>query len=100
MLDMPVGNDTLAHRRYLPHLEKLGKTYFVTFCTAHRWILPPTARDIALACWVHDHELTYCLYCAVVMPDHVHTIFTPFGTHDLATMIDRVKGVSSHAEES
>jgi len=45
---MPVSNDTFAHRRHLPHLEKSGKSHFITFATIHREVLPPIARDIAL----------------------------------------------------
>jgi hypothetical protein len=30
---MPIAHDTSVYERNLPHLEKPGKTYFVTFCT-------------------------------------------------------------------
>ena len=69
---------TLATRRHLPHLEKQDRTYFVTFSTVRRLVLPPKARDRVLACCVHDHKVTYWLEAAVVMPDHVHMIFTPY----------------------
>src|SRR5213593_1005952 len=93
---MPVGHDTYATRRHLLHLEKSGKTYFVTFCAFERRILPPIARDIVLRCCVHDHKVTYWLYCAVVMPDHVHMIFTPLDEWPLWKIMKRVKGVSAH----
>ena len=93
---MPVGDDTYATRRHLPHLEKAGRTYFITFSTRGRVILPPAARDIALQCCVHDHELTNWLHCAVIMPDHVHMIFTPFDEWPLRKIMKRVKGVSSY----
>jgi len=92
-----IGEDTYAYRRYLPHLQKSGKTYFVTFCTRKREILSPNARDIALACCLHDHRLAYWLDCAVVMPDHVHMIFTPYEQYTLAMIMNRVKDSSSHA---
>src|SRR5687768_10058727 len=93
---MPVGADTHGYRRDLPHLEKSGKTYFVTFRTRGRIILPPAARSIALECCVHDHELTYWLHCAVVMPDHAHLLFTALDEWSLAKINGRLKGVSSH----
>jgi len=92
---MPIGDDTYATRRHLPHLEKAGKTYFTTFATRDRCTLPPSARDITLQCCVHDHELTYWLHCAVIMPDHVHMIFTPYGL-GLARIMKRIKGVSAN----
>ncbi len=29
------------------------------------------------------------------MPDHVHVLFTPYGTHNLGTMVHRLKSVSA-----
>ena len=55
-----IGYDTFASaRRYLIHLEKEGKTYFVTFCTRNRRTLPHYARDIVLQTCVADHEVSY-----------------------------------------
>ena len=96
MIGMPVINDTNAYRRHLPHLEKTGRTYFQTFTTRHREILTPASREIALRCCVHDHERTYWLHCAVVMPDHVHMVFSPFEDLTLSYIMDRVKGASAH----
>ena len=93
---MPVGDDTFSFRRHLPHLEKQGKTYFSTFSTHCREILPPIARSIALQCCVHDHMLRYWLHCAVVMPDHTHMIFTPNNGETLSRIMNGVKGSSSH----
>jgi REP element-mobilizing transposase RayT len=93
---MPIGDDTFAYRRYLPHLQKSGKTYFVTFCTRDRRILDPASRDIVLSCCVRDHRTAYWLHCVCVMPDHVHLVFTPFELFNLAIIMNRIKGVSSH----
>ena len=65
------------YRRNLPHLQKDFTPHFITLVTKFRWILPPAARDIVLACCCHDHRKRYELYVAVVMADHVHLIFTP-----------------------
>jgi REP-associated tyrosine transposase len=91
---VPVADDTTAYRRRLPHLQRSGTTYFVTFCTLERRVLTPSERDIALNCCVHDHRTTYWLHCAVVMPDHVHMIFTPYD-YALAIIMKRIKGVSA-----
>ncbi len=92
---MPVGSDTFATRRHLPHLQRPGKTYFVTFATDKRALLEPRARDIALECCVHNHERAYWLFCAVIMPDHVHMILRPYDQWTLPRVLRRVKGVSS-----
>jgi len=92
---VPIGTDTHATRRHLPHLEKDDRTYFVTFATAQRFVLAEEARDIALACCVHDHRLTFWLHAAVVMPDHVHILFSPYEEWSLDRIMKRIKGVSS-----
>ena len=65
------------YRRKLPHLQRDDKPHFVTFCTHERWILPDSARDIVLASCQHDNDRMIHLQVAVVMPEHVHIIFTP-----------------------
>jgi len=64
-----IGFDTHVTRRHLPHLQKQGKTYFVTPTTIDWEILPPAARSIALDTCVRDHEVTYWLHKMVVMPE-------------------------------
>jgi REP element-mobilizing transposase RayT len=90
------------YRRQLPHLQRDNKPHFVTFCTEHRWILPERVRDWVLRCCVHDHESKIDLNIAVVMPDHVHLIFTPLvnwqrmEVYSLAEIMDAIKGASAH----
>jgi putative transposase len=93
---MAIGFDTYAWRRDLPHLQKESKTYFVTFCTRDRVELRPRDRDIALATIVRDHSVGYWLHCCVVMPDHVHLVFTLYEHENLAAAMQRLKSVSSH----
>jgi REP element-mobilizing transposase RayT len=93
---VPIGDDTYAWRRCLPHLTNAGKTYFITFCTVGRLELPKNARDIALASCAYGHESQYWLHCAVVMPDHVHLLLTPFPEAMLGTILNGIKGTSSH----
>src|SRR5207245_13287 len=92
---MPIGTDTFAQARHLPHLQKSGKTYFITFSTRRRYVLAPDARTIALNCCVHDHQVTYWLHVAVIMPDHVHFIITPYQEWSLSDILRRVKGNSA-----
>jgi len=96
MLRMPVGDDTNAYRRKLPHLEKIGKTYFVTFTTKHRAMLPDIARDVILATCLAAHAKLHWVHCVVVMPDHVHIVTTPYETYRLATIIASIKDASAH----
>jgi putative transposase len=91
-----IGHDTYAYRRDLPHLQKTGKTYFVTFSSICRRVLLPDARSIVMQCCLHDNELTYWLHCVVIMPDHAHMLFTPYEGWTLAALMERVKSVSSH----
>ena len=90
------------YRRKLPHLQWDARQHFLTFCTEKRWILPEPARSIALQCCLHDNEKKFDLRIAVVMPDHVHMIFTPvvnqqaMEIYSLAEIMDAIKGASAH----
>ncbi|HXZ32230.1 MAG TPA: transposase [Terriglobales bacterium] len=90
------------YRRKLPHLQRDGKPHFVTFCTHQRWILPENARSITLNCCLYDNGSKLFAHAVVVMPDHVHMIFTPLVDEDkqevcsLARIMDRIKGASAH----
>jgi REP-associated tyrosine transposase len=92
---MPIGDDTYAWRRDLPHLQRLGKTYFITFTTLDRRVLTAKERDITLACIVRGHRRTMALYAAVVMPDHVHLLAMP-DDDGIAHLMQQLKGVSAH----
>jgi REP element-mobilizing transposase RayT len=89
------------YRRKLPHLQRDDKRHFVTFCTYRRWILPDDARSIALRCCVHDNDVKHFLHVAIVMPDHVHLVFTPLPNsaqreiYSLAEIMGGIKGASA-----
>jgi REP element-mobilizing transposase RayT len=59
-------------------------------------------RSIVLECCLHDNEIEFDLKTAVVMPDHVHMIFTPLVNpqareiNSLAEIMDAIKGASAH----
>ena len=90
------------YRRQLPHLQCDDKPHFLTFCTNHRWILPERVRTIVLDCCLHDNGVKIDLRAVVVMPDHVHMIFTPLVNQralevcSLAEIMDAIKGSSAH----
>ncbi|HVO82120.1 MAG TPA: transposase [Terriglobales bacterium] len=90
------------YRRRLPHLQRDGKPHFLTFCTFQRWILPESARTIVLSSCLHDNAVKADVHAAVVMPDHVHMIFTPRinqraqEAFSLAEITDAIKGSSAH----
>jgi len=90
------------YRRKLPHLQRDGKPHFLTFCTHQRWILPEAARDVALGCCLHDINIKIDISAVVVMPDHVHMIFTPLvneqagEVYTLREIMDAIKGASAH----
>jgi REP element-mobilizing transposase RayT len=87
------------YRRRLPHLQRDDKRHFVTFCTFRRWILSNAARSVALQCCLHDNDIKYVLHVAVIMPDHVHLIFTPLAdleeVYSLAEIMGGIKGASA-----
>jgi len=59
-------------------------------------------RSIVLECCLHDNGKKFDLKVAVVMPDHVHLIFTPLIDYEamevfsLAKIMDAIKGASAH----
>ena len=91
------------YRRNLPHLQRDFTPHFITFVTKFRWILPPVARDLALASCLHDHRRRYEPYVAVVMPDHVHMILTPLidsehqGIFSLTRITQAIRSASARA---
>jgi REP element-mobilizing transposase RayT len=90
------------YRRQLPHLQVDGRQHFVTFCTDQRWVLPEQVRPIVLECCLHDHGAKFDLRIVVIMPDHVHMIFTPLVDYQsmevfsLGKIMDGIKGASAH----
>ncbi|NUQ47707.1 MAG: aminomethyl-transferring glycine dehydrogenase [Phycisphaerae bacterium] len=91
----------LAYRRDLPHINSEGRPVFVTFCTANRWVLPEEVRQRVLDHCLHDHGSKIHVHGAVVMPDHVHLVFTALkdsqgDTYGLAEIMNGIKGASSH----
>ena len=90
------------YRRNLPHIQKSDAAHFVTFRTRDDLILPPTARDLVLKHCIYDNGKCIQLHAVVVMPTHVHLLFTPLrdgngDSYTLATIMNGIKGTSAHS---
>ena len=72
----PVHTPLLKRRRTLPHWEKTGSTYFITFRLASGELSPEERRLVLDACF-HFHGDRMLVFAATVMPDHVHLIARP-----------------------
>ncbi|HVR39093.1 MAG TPA: transposase [Thermoanaerobaculia bacterium] len=88
-----------SHRRHLPHFQSDYRTYFVTYVTLERVVLPHEARDIARR-HIIERRSMYFLHVAIVMPDHVHLILTPGWDasghcYSLSEILRRIKGASA-----
>jgi len=74
----------------------------MTFCTNKHWILPEHIRTTVLKHCLHDHGVKLQMHGLVVMPDHVHLVFTPLRDQDgqpfgLAEIMSGIKGASVHS---
>jgi len=89
-----------AFRRDLPHLQREGKTYFITFSTHQKWNLPESVRRIVLEHCLHDHGKKMILHAAMIMPDHVHMLLSPLSDgqghpYSLSEILKGIKGASA-----
>jgi REP element-mobilizing transposase RayT len=88
------------YRRTLPHYHKHNKAIFGTFATYHRWHLPDAARHIVVDACLHIDGTNCTVHGLVVMPDHVHLVFTPLADDDgpisLPEIFQKVKSESAH----
>jgi REP element-mobilizing transposase RayT len=90
------------YRRNLPHLQKSDAPHFVTFRTRTNLILNPAARDLVLQHCLRENNHRVDLHAGVVMPTHVHLIFTPLRnvqgeSYTLAEIMNAIKGASAHS---
>jgi REP element-mobilizing transposase RayT len=73
---------------------------FVAFCKLTRVAFPEAARDLVLQHCLFEHQKPIELHAAVVMPDHVHMLFTPLRDgdgwpHALQKILKLIKGTSA-----
>jgi REP element-mobilizing transposase RayT len=88
------------HRRRLPHYQPDDKPLLVNFRTARTVVLSPEARTLVPESCLHEHLKRVRLFAAVVMPDHVHLLFTPLRddetrSYELAKIVQAIKSVSA-----
>ncbi len=100
---MPTSTPLAKYRyhRRLPHLQKADAAVFVTFCTGARLPLSKGSRDLVLQHCLRDHENKMQLHAAVIMPDHVHLLFTPLRDENgwpspQVDILQCLKGATAH----
>jgi len=88
------------YRRHLPHLQKDYAAIFATFSTHHRWTLPEPVRRLVLEACLWGNDKRFDLHGVVVMPDHVHLVFTPLcdarGSFSVNEIMQGIKSASAH----
>ncbi len=88
-------------KRNLPHWEKEGSTYFVTFRVIEGELTNAERKIVLDACF-HFHRDRHRTRMVTVMPDHVHLILQPLlketgDWHSLSQITHSIKSFSSHA---
>src|SRR5262249_44366034 len=91
---------TYQYRRRLPHFQKFGRALFVTFCKLSHDPFSDRARDLVLKHCIYEHGRRIDLYAAVIMPDHVHILFTPLRNEEgwpfpIPQILKMIKGTSA-----
>jgi REP element-mobilizing transposase RayT len=72
-----VKSNPYDYRRKLPHYQKFDRPLFVTFRKRTQQPLSPAARSLVLEHCLIGNNRTMHLHAAVIMPEHVHLLFTP-----------------------
>lgn len=90
------------YRRNLPHIQKDDFPHFVSFRTYKEFGLVEKARDLVLQHCLFDRDKMIHLHAVVIMPNHVHLLFTPLrdengNSYSLAKIMNRIKGTSSYS---
>jgi REP element-mobilizing transposase RayT len=101
-----IGERLVITRRYLPHWQVGGSTYFISFRlddpVARACPLSAAERRIVKEALLHWHDQKWHVYMLTVMPDHVHVLATP-GTkakgcwYSLSEILRGVKGYTARA---
>ena len=90
------------YRTNLPHIETDGASYFVSFSTRKEFVLSEEARTLIFDHCLSENGRKVQMHDFVVMPDHVHLLFTPLEDnrgepYSLAEIMQGIKGASSHS---
>jgi REP element-mobilizing transposase RayT len=88
---------SILSRRNLPHIQREGATYHVSWSLARRKLaLGPDERDIVMTSLRHFNEDRYDLHAAVVMDDHIHVLVTPRPGRPLPMVLHSWKSFTAH----
>ncbi len=90
-----VDKSMLRAERRLPHWQRGGSTYFVTYRTLDG-ALGDTERQVVIDAWKHFDGERYEAHAVVVMPDHVHVLVSPYVKsegvwHSISEILDSIK---------
>ncbi len=80
-------------KRHLPHFERAGASYFITFTLTRGTGVNLTGASVApiiIGALHHFHGDRYWLYDYTVMPDHVHCILQPIVADGVAHSLERI----------
>ena len=96
---LPPISKQIETRRNLPHIQRPGATYFLTFRKL-KGRFAPEERDLVMESCLYPDGKQYCLHAAVVMPDHVHILATvlesrPDEFFQLGEILRGIKGASA-----
>jgi putative transposase len=100
---MPSANfRRYEYRRRLPHYQRDDRPLFVTFRTIRSLILNESAKDLVMQHCLYDHSRRIDLHTLVIMPDHVHLLFTALRdadgwTFSLPEIMKAIKGTSARS---
>ena len=88
--------------RHLPHWTLPGSIYFVTFCKLTKEPFLDRERGIILAHCLHDHRKRLEMHAAVVMPELVHLLLTPWVDAagwplEISRILKMIKGTSARS---
>jgi len=96
----PIAAQEHIRWQNLPHIQKGGSTYFVTFRARHGE-LSLDERKIAHDACNYWHGVKATIHAAVVMPDHVHLLMSPHELDEgqwisLGELLHSIKSFSGH----
>jgi putative transposase len=97
---VPVQDRLTTSRRDLPHWQRGGSTYFITFRTATT-TLTDSERQIVMESCQFIHTRRAWVSIAVVMPDHVYLLLKPMRLSSgewlsLSSILHSVKSFTAH----
>jgi putative transposase len=87
--------DPYYYRRNLPHILEPDAPHFVTWNVVDGRRLSESDRDVVFRHCMAGHNFKFWLHAVVVMPTHVHVVFTPLRNDlgDSFTLAEITKGI-------